>query len=132
MIKKIDHIGIAVNNIEKSLALYGEILELELQEIELVEEQKVRTAFLPVNDIILELLETTDPDGPVGKFIRERGPGIHHIAFEVDDIEATMARMKKAGIRLIDPFPKDGARGAKIAFIHPYDANGVLIEICER
>lgn len=132
MIKKIDHIGIAVKSIEESLGLYTDIFGLTLQGIEVVEEQKVKTAFLPIKDTEFELLESTDADGPIAKFIDKKGQGIQHIALEVDDIEKALEEMKAKGIRLIDETPRYGAGGAKIAFLHPKSTQGVLIELCQR
>lgn len=132
LIKKLDHIGIAVNNIDEALKLYSEVLGLELAGTEVVEEQKVRVAFLPVGDTEVELLESTSPDGPIAKFIESKGQGIQHMAFKVDDIEAAIAEMKEKGMRMIDEKPRYGAGGAKIAFMHPKSSNGVLIELSER
>ena len=132
MIKKIDHIGIAVKSIEESKRLYEAMLGLKVTETEVVEEQKVKVAFLPTGDSEVELLESTEPDGPVAKFIAAKGEGIQHIAFRVDDIEASLAALKEAGVRLIDEKPRRGAGGAKIAFLHPKETHGTLIELCER
>lgn len=132
MIKKIDHIGIAVKSIEESLKLYRDILGLTLQGIEVVEEQKVKTAFLPIKDSEFELLESTDAEGPIAKFIEKKGQGIQHIALEVEDIEKALKEMKAKGIRLIDETPRYGAGGAKIAFLHPKSTDGVLIELCQK
>ncbi len=132
MVSKIDHIGIAVESIEESLKLYTDILGLTLEGTEVVEEQKVKTAFLPIGDTEIELLESTHPDGPIAKFIQKRGQGIQHIAFRVDDIEKALAEMKDKGVRLIDEKPRYGAGGAKIAFLHPKSTNGVLIELCQK
>ncbi len=132
MVSKIDHIGIAVESIEESLKLYTDILGLTLEGTEVVEEQKVKTAFLPIGDTEIELLESTHPDGPIARFIQKRGQGIQHIAFRVDDIEKALAEMKDKGVRLIDEKPRYGAGGAKIAFLHPKSTNGVLIELCQK
>ncbi|MCL2007630.1 MAG: methylmalonyl-CoA epimerase [Treponema sp.] len=132
MIVKLDHIGIAVSNMEESLKLYTEILGMKLEGTETVEEQKVKVAFLPVGDTEVELLESTDAEGPVAKFIENKGQGIQHLAFRVDDIEAALAHCKERGLRLIDEKPRYGAGGAKIAFLHPKGTNGVLIELCQR
>ena len=128
---KVDHIGIAVNNIEEAKKLY-EMLGMEVTEIEEVAEQKVKVAFMPVGDSEVELLESTDPEGPVAKFIEKKGQGIQHIAFRVDDIEAALEELKANGVKLIDEKPRYGAGGARIAFLHPKGTNGVLIEISER
>ena len=132
MVKKVDHIGIAVSNLEESVKFYEGILGLKLQGIETVEEQKVKVAFLPVGDTEIELLEATSPDSPIAKFIENKGQGVQHIAFKVDDLEKALEEMRKLGIRLIDEKPRYGAGGARIAFLHPKSTNGVLIELCER
>ncbi len=129
---KLDHVGIAVEKIDETLAIYEGLLGLPLHGTETVEEQKVRTAFLPVGDTEVELLESTDPEGPIGKFIAAKGQGVQHLAFRVDDIEAALAELKAKGVRLIDEKPRYGAGGARIAFLHPKATNGVLIELCER
>jgi methylmalonyl-CoA/ethylmalonyl-CoA epimerase len=132
MVKKIDHIGIAVKSIEESLKLYEETLGMELAGTEVVEEQKVRTAFLPIGDTEIELLESTEPDGPIGRYIEKRGEGVQHIAYRVENVEEAIKEMMDKGIRMIDEKPRYGAGGAKIAFCHPKSTNGVLIELCER
>ena len=132
MVVKVDHIGIAVSDLAESLKVYTDLLGMKLHGTETVEEQKVKTAFLPLGDTEIELLESTAPDGPIGKFIEARGQGIQHIAFRVDDIEAALAELKAKGVRLIDEKPRYGAGGAKIAFIHPKATGGVLIELCQR
>lgn len=132
MVKKIDHIGIAVSNLDETLEFYKNVLGLELHGTEVIEEQKVKVAFLPVGDSEVELLESTSPEGPIAKFIEKKGQGIQHVAFKVDDIEAALEEMKAKGIRLIDEKPRYGAGGARIAFLHPKSTNGVLIELCER
>lgn len=132
MVKKVDHIGIAVKSIEESAKLYTEVLGLKLHGIEEVAEQKVKVAFLPVGDTEVELLESTSEDGPIAKFIEKKGEGIQHIAFRVDNIEKALDEMRAKGIQLIDEKPRYGAGGARIAFLHPKSTNGVLIELCER
>ena len=132
MVSKVDHIGIAVSNLEESVKFYEEILGLKLQGIETVEEQKVKVAFLPVGDTEVELLEATTPDSPIAKFIEKKGQGVQHIAFRVENIEKALEEMKGKGVKLIDEKPRYGAGGAKIAFLHPKSTNGVLIELCER
>lgn len=132
MIKKVDHIGIAVQNLEETLQFYTETLGIELQGIETVEEQKVKVAFLPVGDTEIELLESTEPDGPIAKFIEKKGEGIQHIALRVDNIELAIEEMKAKGIKMIDEKPRYGAGGAKIAFCHPKSTKGVLVELTER
>lgn len=132
MTEKLDHIGIAVENLEQSMAFYRDILGLELHGTETVEEQKVRVAFFPLGDTEVELLESTDPEGPIAKYIAAKGQGIQHLAFRVKDIEKTLADLKARGVRLIDEKPRYGAGGAKIAFLHPKATNGVLVELCQR
>ncbi|MBS3885923.1 MAG: methylmalonyl-CoA epimerase [Dethiobacter sp.] len=132
MIKKIDHIGIAVKSIEEAGRLYEALLGLKIEKTEVVAEQKVKVAFLPAGDCKVELLESTDPDGPVAKYIAAKGEGVQHIAFRVENIEAALAALKEAGVRLIDEQPRRGAGGAKIAFLHPKETFGTLLELCER
>ncbi|MCL2566039.1 MAG: methylmalonyl-CoA epimerase [Defluviitaleaceae bacterium] len=128
---KIDHIGIAVNSIEESLKFY-EALGLKCEGIEEVAEQKVKVAFLPCGDSELELLESTDPEGPVAKFIEKKGTGIQHIAIRVSNIEEAIAEMKEKGFQMIDEKPRYGAGGASIAFVHPKSSGGVLLELSQR
>lgn len=128
---RVDHIGIAVNNLEEALKFY-ELLGLKAEGTEVVDEQKAKVAFLPCGDSELEILESTSPDGPIAKFIEKNGEGIQHIALRVDDIEAALAELKAKGIRLIDEKPRYGAGGAKIAFLHPKGTKGVLLELSER
>ncbi|MCT4661164.1 MAG: methylmalonyl-CoA epimerase [Tissierellales bacterium] len=132
MIKKIDHIGVAVSNLEETLEFYTDVLGLDLAGTEVVEEQKVKVAFLPVGDSEIELLESTEEDGPIARFIEKKGQGIQHIALRVDNIEEAIEEMKAKGIRMIDEKPRYGAGGAKIAFCHPKSTKGVLLELCER
>lgn len=132
LVRKVDHVGIAVSNLDEAIKLYKDVLGLELHGVEVVEEQKVKVAFLPVGDTEVELLESTSPEGPIARYIEAKGQGIQHIAFQVDDIEAALEEMKSKGMRLIDEKPRYGAGGAKIAFLHPKSTNGVLIELCER
>ena len=127
----IEHIGIAVKNLDDAIKLYEKLLGIECYKIEEVAEQKVRTAFFLVGNTKIELLESTDPDGPVGKFIEKRGEGIHHIAFAVENIEEKLLAAEKSGIMLIDKKSRKGADGLDIAFLHPKSTAGVLIEICE-
>ncbi|RKD20940.1 methylmalonyl-CoA epimerase [Caminicella sporogenes DSM 14501] len=129
---KVDHIGIAVKNLDETLKFYTEALGLELHGTETVEEQKVKVAFLPVGDTEVELLESTSPDGPIAKFIEKKGEGIQHIAFRVENIEEAIEYMKEKGFRMIDEKPRYGAGGAKIAFMHPKSSHGVLVELTER
>jgi methylmalonyl-CoA/ethylmalonyl-CoA epimerase len=132
LLEKIDHIGIAVKDLGQALKFYRDILGVELAGTEEVAEQKVRVAFLPVGESKIELLESTDPEGPVAKFIAARGEGIQHIAFRVRDIEEKLRQLKELGVKLIDEQPRYGAGGARIAFIHPKAAGGVLVELCQR
>ncbi|PAB57614.1 methylmalonyl-CoA epimerase [Anaeromicrobium sediminis] len=129
---KVDHIGIAVKDLEATLKFYQEVLGLELEGTEVVEEQKVKVAFLPVGDTEVELLESTDKDGPIARYIEKKGEGMQHIAFRVSNIEEAIADMKAKGVRMIDETPRYGAGGAKIAFCHPKSTNGVLVELSER
>ncbi|MDI7276273.1 MAG: methylmalonyl-CoA epimerase [Anaerolineae bacterium] len=132
MIGRIDHIGIAVADLASALDFYDGMLGLPASEVEEVPDQGVRLAVLPVGESRLELLQSTAPDGPVGRFIEKRGEGIHHICFEVDDIEAALAALRDAGVRLIDEQPRTGVGGRRIAFLHPRSSHGVLIELSER
>ncbi|MBU0934845.1 MAG: methylmalonyl-CoA epimerase [Spirochaetes bacterium] len=132
MTGKIDHIGIAVANLDETLKVYTDILGLKLHGTETVADQKVRVAFLPVGDTEIELLESTEADGPIAKFIESKGQGIQHIAFKVDNIADALEELRSKGVRLIDEKPRYGAGGAKIAFLHPKSTNGVLIELCQR
>jgi methylmalonyl-CoA/ethylmalonyl-CoA epimerase len=129
---KVDHIGIAVQSIDATKKLYQDILGLEHVGSETVAEQKVTTAFFPVGDTEVELLESTAPDGPIAGFLEKRGEGVQHIAFRVANIEEALAELKAKGVRLIDEKPRRGAGGAKIAFLHPKSTYGVLVELCER
>jgi len=131
-IKKIDHLGVAVNNIEGVKNFWTEIMGLHFEGSETVAEQKVTTAFFPVGESEIELLESTAPDGPIAKYIEKKGEGIQHVAFRVDNIEEALAELKAKGIRLIDEKPRIGAGGAKIAFLHPKATSGVLVELCQR
>ncbi|MFZ3109073.1 MAG: methylmalonyl-CoA epimerase [Rectinemataceae bacterium] len=131
-LNKLDHIGIAVEKIDEALPFWEGLLGLPLHGTEEVKEQKVRTAFLPIGESEVELLESLDAEGPIAKFIAAKGQGIQHIAFRVDDIDAALAELKEKGLRLIDETPRYGAGGARIAFLHPKATGGVLIELCER
>lgn len=128
----IEHIGIAVTNLDTAIEFYENVLGLKCYSIEEVADQKVRTAFFLVGQTKIELLESTDPEGPIGKFIEKRGEGIHHIAFSVVNIEEQLAKAINQGVRLIDSTPRIGAEGLDIAFLHPKSASGVLIELCEK
>ena len=127
---RLDHIGIAVRSLEAT-KIY-ELLGLSVQHTEVVETQRVRTAFLSVGDSNLELLEPTSPESPIARFIEKHGEGIHHICLRVDDIEAHLARLKAEGYRLVNEAPVPGAHGCKVAFLHPSAGNGVLIELSEK
>lgn len=130
--KIIDHIGIAVNSIDEAMKFWEGALGVKCHGVEEVAEQKVKTAFLPIDDSEIELLEGTSEDSPVSKFIAKNGQGIQHIAIRVADIEAALAELKEKGVHLIDEKPRIGAGGAKIAFLHPKATGGVLLELCQR
>ncbi len=127
----IEHIGIAVNNLEEAIAYYENTLGLVCYAIEEVPDQKVKTAFFKIGQSKIELLESTEPDGPIGKFIEKRGQGIHHMAFAVNNIEEALEEVEEKGVRLIDSKPRKGAEGLDIAFLHPKSTFGVLTEFCE-
>ena len=129
--EKIAHIGIAVKSIEESLPFYQQQLGLELEGIETVESEQVRVAFLRIGETRFELLESTSETGPIAVFIQKKGPGIHHIALEVDNIQARLEQLKANGVQLIHEQPKMGAHDAQIAFLHPKAAGGVLLELCQ-
>ena len=131
-ILKIDHLGIAVNDIEGGKKFWSDVLGLSFDGAETVAEQKVTTAFFPVGESEVELLESTAPDGPIAKYIEKKGTGIQHVAFRVADIEAALAELKSKGVQLIDQTPRIGAGGARIAFLHPKATGGVLVELCQR
>ena len=126
----IEHIGIAVTNLDDSIGYYEKVLGLECYAIEAVPDQKVRTAFFRVGDTKIELLESTDPEGPIGKFIERKGPGIHHLAYAMDDVAESLKHAADQGIRLIDKTPRKGAEGLQIGFLHPKSTFGVLTEFC--
>ena len=128
---KINHLGIAAKGIEEALKFWGDALGLENVHTEVVEDQKVRVAMLPVGESRLELLEPTSEDSPISKFLQKRGGGIHHIAVEVEDIAASLAKLKSHGMRLIDEEPRIGAEGCLVAFVHPSASNGVLLELVQ-
>jgi methylmalonyl-CoA/ethylmalonyl-CoA epimerase len=131
MPKKISHIGIAVKSIEEATPFYRDVLGMEFEGTEVVEEQKVKVAFFAVGESRIELLEPTSPDSPVAKFLEKNGPGIHHLAYEVADLEQRLAGLKDQGVRLVDEVPRGGAHGTRIAFLHPKASGGVLTELCE-
>ncbi len=128
----IEHIGIAVTNLDEAIRFYEEIFGLECYAIEEVKEQKVKTAFFMVGETKIELLQTTDPDGPIGKFIDKKGQGIHHIAFSMPDVNEALRNAEGKGIQLIDRNPRKGAEGLKIGFLHPKSTFGVLTEFCGK
>ncbi len=127
----IEHIGIAVKDLDTSIKYYEEVLGLSCYAVEEVKDQKVKTAFFKVGQTKLELLESTDPSGPIGKFIDKKGEGVHHIAFAVNNLPAQLADATKKGVQLIDEQPRKGAEGLNIAFLHPKSTMGVLTELCE-
>ena len=131
MLTKINHIGIAVLSLDDSIPFYRDNLGMAFAGIEEVAEQKVRVAMLQVGESMIELLEPTSDDSPVAKFIEKNGVGIHHIAYEVTDIEAAIAKLCADGTRMIDEQPRAGAHGTRIAFIHPKSSRGVLTELCQ-
>lgn len=128
----IEHIGIAVKSLDEAVPFYEKVFGLKCYNIEEVADQKVKTAFFRVGETKIELLESTDPEGPIGKFIEKRGEGVHHIAFAVTDIEKRLKKVEAAGVRLIDTSPRKGAEGLDIAFLHPKSTFGVLTELCEH
>jgi len=129
---KIDHIGIAVKDLAEGVKFYEDILGIKAVGYETVDEQKVNVAFMPCGDSELELLESTEADGPIARFIEKNGEGIQHIAIRVDNVENAIAELKEKGMRLIDEKPRYGAGGASIAFMHPKSTKGVLLELCQR
>ena len=131
MLHNINHIGIAVQSLEANIPFYREALGMPFQGIEEVAEQKVRVAMLQVGESKIELLEPTSPDSPIAKFLEKNGPGIHHIAYDVADIEVAIAQMIANGARMIDEQPRNGAHGSRIAFVHPKSSGGVLTELCQ-
>ncbi|MDQ3799424.1 MAG: methylmalonyl-CoA epimerase [Acidobacteriota bacterium] len=129
---KISHLGIATKGIEEALKFYENALGLKNVHTEVVEDQKVRVAMLPIGETRIELLEPTSEDSPISKFLEKRGGGIHHIAVEVEDIEAALLKLKEAGARLIDEHPRIGAEGCLVAFVHPSSTSGVLLELVQQ
>ena len=130
-LKRVDHVGIAVKDLDESVKFY-ESLGFKASGYEVVAEQKVKVAFLPCGDSELELLESTEPDGPIARFIEKNGPDIQHIAIRVDDIDKALEELKEKGVRLIDQTPRYGAGNARIAFVHPKATGGVLLELTQR
>ncbi len=131
-VNRIEHIAIAVKNLDESIKFYEHFFGLKCYLIEEVENQKVRTAFIKIGETKIELLETTDPNGTIGKFIENHGEGIHHIAFAVNDVDSSLNEMESKGIKLIDKKPRQGAEGFHIAFLNPKSTHGVLTELCEK
>ncbi|MGQ9565296.1 MAG: methylmalonyl-CoA epimerase [Candidatus Bathyarchaeales archaeon] len=132
MIKGVDHIGVAVNNLTEALAIYEKVLGLKPEKVTVLEPQKIKIAFIKVGDTKIELLEPLSKESPIAKFLEKRGEGIQHIALKVDGIEDMLKAMKNKGVTLIDETPRKGAEGGKIAFIHPQSLKSVLIELCEK
>jgi len=128
----VEHIGIAVKNLAESVRFYENLLGSKCYAIEEVKDQKVRTAFFKIGSIKIELLESTEPGGPIGKFISKKGEGLHHIAFAVGRLDDALAEMEAAGVRLIDKAPRSGGESLRIAFLHPESTGGVLIELCSE
>lgn len=129
---KVDHIGIATKSLEDGLAIWRDALGLSVDHTEVISEQGVKVAMLPVGETHVELLEPLSAETTVGRFISKRGPGIHHIAVEVQDIKASLAELKNKGVRLIDETPRVGAGGCLVAFVHPSTTNGVLLELVQH
>jgi methylmalonyl-CoA/ethylmalonyl-CoA epimerase len=127
----IEHIGIAVKNLEEAIPYYENVFGLNCYAVEEVADQKVKTAFFMIGQTKIELLESTDPEGPIGKFIEKKGEGIHHLAFAVEDLAKALPEVEEKGIRLIDKTPRKGAEGLNIGFLHPKSTFGVLTELCE-
>ena len=132
MLTKVSHIGIAVKSLDETLPFYRDCLGMAFKGIEEVMEQKVKVAMLQIGESKIELLEPTSDDSPVAKFLEKNGPGIHHVAYETEDIEAAIARLQGQGARMVDTVPRCGAHGALIAFVHPKSSNGVLTELCQQ
>jgi methylmalonyl-CoA/ethylmalonyl-CoA epimerase len=128
----IEHIGIAVKNLDESISFYENVLGLKCYAVEEVKDQKVRTAFFMVGQTKIELLESTDPEGPVGKFIEKKGEGLHHLAFAMEDVGKALSEAESKDVRLIDKVPRKGAEGLSIGFLHPKSTNGVLMEFCGK
>ena len=129
---RLDHVGVAVRSLEQALAPYRDGLGLAVQEIEEVATEQVRVAFLPAGDTRIELLEPTSAESAIARFLDRRGEGIHHLCFQVDDIEAALRRLRAAGVRLVDEVPRPGAGGCRVAFVHPKGMGGVLVELVEK
>lgn len=132
MIRKIEHLGIAVKNIEESIAMYESLLGTNCYKTEIVESEFVKTAFFQVGDSKIELLEATDPSSSIAKFLEKKGAGFHHVAFDVEDIDAELLRLKNLGFQLIHETAKSGADNKRIAFLHPKGTDGLLVELCQE
>ena len=130
--EKVEHIGIAVKTLNEAIPLFEKLLNTSCYKTESVETEKVNTAFLKMGDTKIELLESSEPDGVIAKFIAKKGEGLHHIAFDVKDIKAEMERLSKEGFQLLNPEPKLGADNKWVCFLHPRDTHGVLIELCQE
>jgi len=128
--QKIEHIGIAVNSLSESIPLFEKLLNSQCYKTELVDSEKVNTAFFKIGDSKIELLESTDPNGVIAKYVEKKGEGIHHLAFEVEDLESEMERLQSSGFQLLNAQPKLGADNKMVCFLHPKDTNGILIELC--
>jgi methylmalonyl-CoA/ethylmalonyl-CoA epimerase len=131
MIKKINHIAVAVNNVEEAAKFYQNVMGLNLSGVEVVAAQKTKVGFFKIGDSNIELVEPAEPDSPLVKFLETKGPGIHHICFEVDDVEAEVKAFLEKGATMVDQKPRPGAHNTKVAFVHPKSSSGVLIELCE-
>jgi len=132
MITGLDHIGIAVSNLNEALEVYERILGLKVEKIKVIEEEKIKTALLLAGDVKIELMEPTDEEGPVARFIMKRGEGMHHIALTVSNLEEFLQKIKEKGIALVDEKPRIGVEGYRMAFLHPKSLKGVLVELCEK
>ncbi len=131
MLTKINHVGIAVKSLDESIPFYRDMLKMNLCGVEEVAEQKVRVAMFEIGESKIELLEPTSEDSPIAKFLEKNGSGIHHLAYQVDDVAAAIASLKESGARMIDEAPRNGAHGTRIAFVHPKSSGGILTELCQ-
>ena len=131
MIAKINHVGIAVNSIDEAVKLYTDVLGLKVKDIEVVADQKVKTAIIPVGESKIELIESTDPEGTIARHIEKRGEGLHHLALEVNSIEDALEALLNKGMALVDEQPRKGVENTRIAFLHPKETNRVLLELVE-
>ncbi len=131
MLTKINHVGIAVKSLDESIPFYRDMLKMNLCGVEEVAEQKVRVAMFEIGESKIELLEPTSEDSPIAKFLEKNGTGIHHLAYQVDDVTAAIASLKESGARMIDEAPRNGAHGTRIAFVHPKSSGGILTELCQ-